>query len=101
MATQQPEEDKDKAAADKAAAKAAKKADIENIKPKKEWEGATGIMHSPHLDRKVNVEAAIANPKLYLKKYARKYVKQDGKGSYPLLDVFDLSQEQIQALAAL
>lgn len=86
----------------KADAKATKKVDISNIKPKKEWEGTTNYtMVSSHLKRPVKVEAAIANPPMYLKQYARKWVKENGKGRYPLLDVFILSEEQIKALAEL
>jgi len=82
--------------------KGKKPVDITNIKPKKEWEGTVNYtMHSPHLKRPVQVEAAIANPPMYLKQYARKWVKENGKGRYPLLDVFVLSEEQIKALAEL
>jgi len=88
----------DKAAA-KAAAKAKAKADISNIKLKKENEGRTGTLRSAHLDRAVDIEKASANPVLYLKKYARQYVKNEGKGIYPLLNLFDLTEEQIQELA--
>ncbi len=73
--------------------------DISNIKLKKEHEHKTGTLRSAHLDRPVDIDKAAANPVLYLKKYAREYVKNEGKGIYPLLNLFDLTEEQIKELA--
>ena len=73
--------------------------DLSNIKLKKEHEHKTGTLRSAHLDRPVDIDKAAANPVLYLKKYAREYVKNDGKGIYPLLNLFDLTDEQIKELA--
>ena len=83
--------------------KVAKTKDIlANIKLKEEFSHLENKrIQSPHLDRAVSLDSVKANPKLYLKKYARDYVKKKGEGQYPLLEMFDLSEEQITELSKL